>query len=94
MATNTVLSLDIDLLRGEKGGQPDLVRENEKKRYRGVERVEKIISLDKHWRQLRFKGDNWNKVKRTASTQVLSNVSFLLVKSWSVSVSIYRSGSS
>ena len=76
MATNTpqteLLSLDMDLLREEKGGRPDLVRENELNRFKSVERVDKIIELDKRWRQTRFNGDNWNKVKRIVSTQVIN----------------------
>ena len=74
MATNTactdIPSLEIDLLREEKGGKPELVRDNERKRYKSTERVDRIIELDRKWRQTRFHGDNWNKVKRIVSTQV------------------------
>ena len=67
-------SLELDLLRVDKGGKPDLVRENQKKRFKSVERVDKIIELDDLWRQLRFSGDNWNKIKRITCTQVISNM--------------------
>ena len=74
MATNTpstdIPSLDIDLLRAEKGGRPDLVRDNERKRYNSTNRVDRIIELDTKWRQTRFNGDKWNKIKRIVSTQV------------------------
>ena len=71
MATNIdIPSLEFDLLRTDKGGKPDLVRENQQKRFKSVERVDKIIELDNLWRQLRFSGDKWNKVKRIVCTQV------------------------
>ena len=73
MAANTdIPSLELDLLRVDKGGKPELIRENQQKRFKSVERVDKIIELDNLWRQLRFTGDNWNKVKRITCTQVSS----------------------
>ncbi|KAI6645686.1 Serine--tRNA ligase, cytoplasmic [Oopsacas minuta] len=74
MATNInipdIPSLEFDLLRADKGGKPELVRENQKKRFKSVEGVDKIIELDTLWRKLRFSGDNWNKVKRIVCTQI------------------------
>ncbi|CAF0751399.1 unnamed protein product [Rotaria sp. Silwood1] len=51
--------LDIELLRRT----PDLVRNSQKKRYKGLERVEKVIELDTQWRTVRYQADQWNKVK-------------------------------
>lgn len=37
--------LDIDLFRADKGGDPDKIRENAKKRFDNVESVEEVIRL-------------------------------------------------
>lgn len=41
--------IDINLFRVEKGGNPDLVRESQRKRNASVDIVDEIISVDKHW---------------------------------------------
>ena len=41
--------LDINLFREEKGGNPELVRESQRKRCASVELVDKVIALDKEW---------------------------------------------
>jgi seryl-tRNA synthetase len=43
--------LDIDELRPEKGGNPDKVRENQKKRFCDVGMVDKIMESDDKWRK-------------------------------------------
>lgn len=43
--------LDINLFREEKGGNPELVRESQRRRYASVEIVNEVIRLDKEWRQ-------------------------------------------
>lgn len=48
------MGLDINMFRKEKGGNPDLIRESEKKRGRSEEelkRVDQIIELDENWRK-------------------------------------------
>jgi hypothetical protein len=42
--------LDINLLRADKGGDPDLVRESIRKRFAKVELVDEVIDLDQAWR--------------------------------------------
>lgn len=39
--------LDIDLFREEKGGDPNRIRENAKKRFDDVNAVEEVINLGK-----------------------------------------------
>lgn len=39
--------LDIELFRKERGGDPDKIRENAKKRFDSVEAVEEVIRLGK-----------------------------------------------
>ncbi|GJN30593.1 hypothetical protein PR202_gb18908 [Eleusine coracana subsp. coracana] len=51
--------LDINLLRVDKGGNPDLVRESQRNRFveHGVELVDEVIALDKAWRARQFELD-------------------------------------
>jgi seryl-tRNA synthetase len=51
--------LDIELFRQN----PQLVRDSQKKRYKGLDRVDKVIDLDSQWRTVRYQADQWNKVK-------------------------------
>ncbi|KAJ1492354.1 hypothetical protein T484DRAFT_1664269, partial [Baffinella frigidus] len=50
--------LDINLLREEKGGSPELVRASQKKRFGDVTLVDQVIAIDLEWRQQQFKVDN------------------------------------
>ena len=43
--------LDIVLLRKDQGGNPDLVRESQRRRYADVTLVDKVIEYDEEWRQ-------------------------------------------
>ncbi|RWW59678.1 hypothetical protein BHE74_00033372, partial [Ensete ventricosum] len=45
------IMLDINLFRAEKGFDPELVRESQRRRFASVEVVEEIIHLDREWRQ-------------------------------------------
>jgi seryl-tRNA synthetase len=51
--------LDIELLRQN----PQVVRDSQKKRCKGLERVDKVIELDSQWRTVRYQADQWNKIK-------------------------------
>lgn len=62
--------LDIDLFRTDKGGNPDKIRENQRKRYKDVELVNTVLEKDTTWRQLRHKADNWNKIKNVCSKSI------------------------
>lgn len=46
--------LDIILFRAEQGGNPDLVRESQRRRYADVGLVDKVIEYDQDWRKTRF----------------------------------------
>ena len=41
-----VMPIDINLLRISRGGDPDLVRESQRKRFASVELVDEVIALD------------------------------------------------
>ena len=43
--------LDIVLFREDQGGNPDKIRESQKRRYADVTLVDKVIELDTQWRQ-------------------------------------------
>lgn len=43
--------LDIDLFRADKGGDPEKMRENQRKRFKDVSMVDLIVSKDNSWRQ-------------------------------------------
>ena len=55
--------LDINLFRIEKGYDPQVIRDSQKKRYKNVELVDQIIEYDNLWRTIRFQADQWNKMK-------------------------------
>jgi len=62
--------LDIALLRQEKGGNPDLVRESQRQRGSDVTLVDQVIALDNEWRQSIFEYDNLKKESGQMSKQV------------------------
>ncbi|VDK31921.1 unnamed protein product [Dibothriocephalus latus] len=43
--------LSIDLFRVDKGGDPEKVRDSQRKRYKNPEDVDKIIDFDNQWRK-------------------------------------------
>lgn len=62
--------LDIDLFRPEKGGNPDKIRENQRKRFKDVTLVDKVVENDVKWRKLRFTADNLNRGKNVCSKEI------------------------
>ncbi len=45
------MTLDIDQFRPEKGGNPDKVRENQKRRFNDPTMVDKVVKSDEEWRK-------------------------------------------
>ena len=43
--------LDITLFRVDQGGNPDMVRESQRRRYADVTLVDKVIEQDEEWRK-------------------------------------------
>jgi len=63
--------LDMDLFREEKGGDPEKIRESQRKRYaKDVTLVDRVIELDKEWRKYRFLADQCNRAKNLCSKEV------------------------
>ncbi|KAJ0079512.1 hypothetical protein Patl1_22668 [Pistacia atlantica] len=53
--------LDINLFREEKGFNPEIIRESQRRRFASVDLVDEIIRLDKEWRQRQFDLENIRK---------------------------------
>ncbi|XP_076895501.1 serine--tRNA ligase isoform X1 [Bidens hawaiensis] len=49
--------LDLNLFREEKGANPEIIRESQRRRGASVEVVDEVIQLDKEWRQRKFELD-------------------------------------
>jgi len=65
--------LDINLLRKEKGHDPEVVRESERRRFRKPEdlkRTDEVISLDDSWRKARFSMDQVAKELNAANKEI------------------------
>jgi len=62
--------LDIDEFRPEKGGNPEKIKENQKRRFCDETMVDKVVDFDKRWVRVRFQADNWNKLKNMASKAI------------------------
>ncbi|KAK9691877.1 hypothetical protein RND81_09G226100 [Saponaria officinalis] len=53
--------LDINLFRADKGGNPELIRESQRRRFKDVAIVDEIIALDKEWRRVQFELESLRK---------------------------------
>jgi len=51
------MPLDINDFRAEKGGNPELIRDTVRKRFKDPKIVDEIIESDVKWRQSMFKDD-------------------------------------
>lgn len=55
------MGIDINLLRKEKGGNPDIVRESQRKRNKDPKTVDIVIELDEQWRKKKHHLDGLKK---------------------------------
>jgi len=44
------MTLDIELFRAEKGGDPEAIRDSQRKRYKDPKVVDAVIEVDQRWR--------------------------------------------
>ena len=51
------MGIDLNLFRKDKGGDPDKIRESEKRRFRDPVSVDQVIELDDIWRKKRWEMD-------------------------------------
>lgn len=49
--------LDINIFREDRGGNPELVRESQRRRFKDVTLVDKVIEQDAEWRKVRYELD-------------------------------------
>jgi len=62
--------LDLNLFRKEKGGDPEALKEGQRKRFKDVALVDKVIDADAEWRQVQFRSDAWNRIKNQTSKAI------------------------
>lgn len=62
--------LDINLFREEKGGNPEAIRESQRRRFASVELVDEVIALDKAWRESQFQLDQLGREFNKANKEV------------------------
>lgn len=62
------MPIDINLLRAEKGGDPEKVRQSQRDRFKNVEVIDEVIDLDEQWRKSNYKTETlkmeFNKVNK------------------------------
>ena len=64
------MPLDINLFRAHSGGNPDLIRESQRRRYAPVEIVDEIIAKDEQWRMMTGDVDNLRKKRNAVQKEV------------------------
>ncbi|KAK4430712.1 Serine--tRNA ligase [Sesamum alatum] len=62
--------LDINLFREEKGGNPEKIRESQRRRFANVDLVDEVIELDKVWRQRQFELDGLRTDRNKISKEI------------------------
>lgn len=62
--------LDLDLFREDKGGDPEAIRENQRKRFKDPGLVDAVLKADSAWRKARGRLDALNKVANTTSKAI------------------------
>ncbi|XP_057800349.1 LOW QUALITY PROTEIN: serine--tRNA ligase-like [Salvia miltiorrhiza] len=67
--------LDINLFREEKGGNPEKIRESQRRRFTDVHIVDEVIELDRAWRQRQFELDGL----RTSRNKISKEISRLKI---------------
>uniref|UniRef100_A0A803W225 serine--tRNA ligase n=1 Tax=Ficedula albicollis TaxID=59894 RepID=A0A803W225_FICAL len=65
-----VMVLDLDLFRADKGGDPAMVRDMQRKRFKDPALVDALVRADGAWRRCRFRADNLNKLKNLCSKTI------------------------
>ncbi|PSS21313.1 Serine--tRNA ligase [Actinidia chinensis var. chinensis] len=78
--------LDINLFREDKGHNPEIVRESQRRRFASVDLVDEVIRLDKEWRQRQFEFDalrkDFNKInKEVARLKIAGEDASAMIKS-------------
>jgi len=64
------MTLDLDLFRTDKGGDPEKMKLNQKNRFKDVKLVETVIDEDAKWRRFRYLADLYNRLKNQCSKAI------------------------
>jgi seryl-tRNA synthetase len=64
------MPLDINMFRADRGGDPDKIRESQRRRFKPVELVDEIIAKDNEWRQMTGNIDGLKKNRNAIQKQV------------------------
>lgn len=64
------MPIDINLLRKDKGGDPDAVKASEIKRQRDGKIVDDVLELDNTWRKIRHTLDKTNEAQGKISKEI------------------------
>ena len=64
------MPIDINLLRVDNGGDPEKVRESQRRRFAPVEVVDEIIGMDTKWRSMTGDADLMRKARNTVQKEV------------------------
>ncbi|CAG8731558.1 8952_t:CDS:2, partial [Acaulospora morrowiae] len=62
--------LDLNLFQVDKGGNPELIRESQRKRGAPVELVDEVIGLYDEWRRIRYDLDQVNKQQNAIQKEI------------------------
>nr|XP_043639847.1 serine--tRNA ligase-like [Erigeron canadensis] len=81
--------LDLNLFREEKGNDPEIIRESQRKRFNNVEVVDEIIQLDKEWRQRQFELEQLKRDFIKLNKQVAKMAKHKIVRSTNIYIITY-----
>eukprot|EP00124_Ichthyophonus_hoferi_P003788 Ihof_evm2s354 gene=Ihof_evmTU2s354 len=62
--------LEIEQFRADKGGNPDIIRDSQKRRHKDVGLVDVVIEADMEWRKAQFRADNLKKVMNVCNKAI------------------------
>uniref|UniRef100_A0A2P2JQ25 Uncharacterized protein MANES_10G109600 n=1 Tax=Rhizophora mucronata TaxID=61149 RepID=A0A2P2JQ25_RHIMU len=81
--------LDINVFREDKGNNPEIIRESQRRRFADVDIVDEIIRLDKEWRQRQYELDKLRRDFNLINKQVAKLKIVSLFFSFSSSSFVY-----
>jgi seryl-tRNA synthetase len=64
------MPIDINLFRADKGGDPELIKESQRRRFASVELVDEIIEKDSQWRRMTGDIDHMKKERNAVQKEV------------------------
>ena len=64
------MPIDINILRVERGGDPEKVRESQRRRFANVELVDEVLALDEQWRSMNFELNELKKRRNAVNKEI------------------------